>query len=612
MGGLESESYDRQYSDRELVWRIVHYFDGHRREMITVALFVFLNSVFEAAVPILIAEGIDLVVTTPTTGRIALLTLAVLVAQGMGWVFNYVSQRHSARAIGDVVLQLRKDAFRAVSEHDLSFFDEQPSGRIVSRVTSDTQDFSTTVDLTMNLLSQILSVGIIAIVVLRVNLSLGLLLLGMSPIVVAIALSFRRIARRVSLNARRVLARVNANIQESVSGIAVAKGFRQEASMYAEFDALNRQSYGINLLRGLTLNAIFPVLNATFGVAVAIVLYNAGARVLQGVQAAPGPLPPGAITVGEWYLFMQAMGFFWYPMTNIASFWSQFQDGLSAAERAFSLIDAEPQVIQTDTRPVPRLRGEVLFDRVCLTYTGEEVVLPEFTLHINPGETVALVGHTGSGKTSVVRLLARFYEFQRGRILVDGLDIRTLDLAQYRRQIGLVPQSPFLFSGTVRDNIRYGRQEATDEEVERAARQVANGDWLDDLADGLDTDVGERGASLSMGQRQLVALARVLLHDPAIFALDEATASVDPFTEAEIQEGLETVMRHRTSIIVAHRLSTVRHAHRILVLRDGKIIEEGNHTDLMARGGHYAELYDTYFRHQSLEYIEQARSLAAE
>ena len=382
--------------------------------------------------------------------------------------------------------------------------------------------------------------------------------------------------------------------------------------MYAEFDALNRQSYGINLLRGLTLNAIFPVLNATFGVAVAIVLYNAGARVLQGVQAAPGPLPPGAITVGEWYLFMQAMGFFWYPMTNIASFWSQFQDGLSAAERVFSLIDAEPQVIQTDTRPVPRLRGEVLFDRVCLTYTGEEVVLPEFTLHINPGETVALVGHTGSGKTSVVRLLARFYEFQRGRILVDGLDIRTLDLAQYRRQIGLVPQSPFLFSGTVRDNIRYGRQEATDEEVERAARQVANGDWLDDLADGLDTDVGERGASLSMGQRQLVALARVLLHDPAIFALDEATASVDPFTEAEIQEGLETVMRHRTSIIVAHRLSTVRHAHRILVLRDGKIIEEGNHTDLMARGGHYAELYDTYFRHQSLEYIEQARSLAAE
>lgn len=612
MGGLESESYDRQYSDRELVWRIVHYFDGHRREMITVALFVFLNSVFEAAVPILIAEGIDLVVTTPTTGRIALLTLAVLVAQGMGWVFNYVSQRHSARAIGDVVLQLRKDAFRAVSEHDLSFFDEQPSGRIVSRVTSDTQDFSTTVDLTMNLLSQILSVGIIAIVVLRVNLSLGLLLLGMSPIVVAIALSFRRIARRVSLNARRVLARVNANIQESVSGIAVAKGFRQEASMYAEFDALNRQSYGINLLRGLTLNAIFPVLNATFGVAVAIVLYNAGARVLQGVQAAPGPLPPGAITVGEWYLFMQAMGFFWYPMTNIASFWSQFQDGLSAAERVFSLIDAEPQVIQTDTRPVPRLRGEVLFDRVCLTYTGEEVVLPEFTLHINPGETVALVGHTGSGKTSVVRLLARFYEFQRGRILVDGLDIRTLDLAQYRRQIGLVPQSPFLFSGTVRDNIRYGRQEATDEEVERAARQVANGDWLDDLADGLDTDVGERGASLSMGQRQLVALARVLLHDPAIFALDEATASVDPFTEAEIQEGLETVMRHRTSIIVAHRLSTVRHAHRILVLRDGKIIEEGNHTDLMAHGGHYAELYDTYFRHQSLEYIEQARSLAAE
>ena len=240
-------------------------------------------------------------------------------------------------------------------------------------------------------------------------------------------------------------------------------------------------------------------------------------------------------------------------------------------------------------------------------------MLPDFSLD-DPaaGRRVALVGHTGAGKSSIARLIARFYEFQDGELLVDGRDIRRLDLAEYRRQIGLVPQEPFLFSGTVRDNIRYGRPERDRRRGARGGRCAsASGDWLADLPDGLDTDVGERGANLSMGQRQLVALARVLLKDPAIFILDEATASVDPFTETQIQEGLETMMRDRTAIVIAHRLSTVRHADRIIVMDEGRIIEEGTHDQLLAHGGHYAELYNTYFRHQSLEYVERFQELVA-
>ncbi len=599
LDGLDTESYDRSYSDRRLVRRIISYFRPYARQMVLVGFMLALNSAAGSGGPILVSKAIDLVEENASTGFLLLLAGGVLLMGAARWGFNYIRQWFSAQVVGDVVLNLREDVFEATIAHDLSFYDEHSSGKIVSRVTSDTQDFSNVATLVMDLLSQVMLVAILAGWLFAIDVSLTLLLLGMAPFAVGIALSFRRVARRVTRRARRVTAKINAQIQESISGIMIAKSFRQERAIYDTFAANNDQAYQVGLRRGLTLNTIFPVMGLASGAGVAALVYAGGLATRSGLSP------------GDWYLFMQAVGFFWWPIMNISSFWSQFQDGLSAAERVFALIDADPRVIQEADEPVEELTGRIEFHHLTFGYDGDEIVLPDFTLEIPARQTVALVGHTGAGKSSVARLISRFYEFQDGDLLIDSRDIRRLDLQAYRRHIGVVPQEPFLFSGSVAENIRYGQPEATEQEIHKAAQRISGGDWLAALPDSLATDVGERGASLSMGQRQLVALARVILKDPAIFILDEATASVDPFTEMQIQEGLEAIMRDRTAIVIAHRLSTVKHADRILVMDHGRVIEEGTHDQLMARGGHYAELYNTYFRHQSLDYIEAAGAFTA-
>lgn len=309
----------------------------------------------------------------------------------------------------------------------------------------------------------------------------------------------------------------------------------------------------------------------------------------------------GTLTPGEWYLFAQSVALFWSPLTSLASSWGQVQQGFASGERLFALLDAPPTVAQAGAQPPPRLAGRIELQRVTFRYGAGAPALDALDLRIAAGETVALVGHTGAGKTSVARLIAREYEFEAGQILVDGRDIRTLDLDAYRARLGIVPQTPYLFSGTVAENIRYGRPDAPDDAVLAAARRVAGGDWLAGLPQGLDSPVGELGRGLAAGQRQLVALARVFLQDPAILILDEATASLDPITEALVQEGFAALVRGRTAIVIAHRLPTVRHADRIVVMREGQMLEQGTHDALLRNDGHYRELYERYFRYQAPE-----------
>ncbi len=594
MDGLDAEEYDRSYTDFALVKRILSYFKPHLWKMIAVAAVVFLSSVMDLILPVVVSRALDQLQFSPESFDPIATALLLAAAASMGWVANLIRQWLSAEAVGDVTLDLREDAFNSVTERDMSFYDQFATGKVVSRVLSDTQAFSETVRLSINLMSRLLLVVLLIIYLFTVNVNMTFIVIAIVPFIMYTALKFRTIARRTVTNSRRQLATVNAHIQESISGISVAKAFRREQMIYDEFKTVNHQSYEVEKINGFVFSSIFPILVTIAGVGTAAVVWFGINQAQQDV-----------LTAGEWFLFIQGMGMIWFPLTSIASFWSQFQLGLAAGERVFGLLDAEALVKQKADEVVPELRGRIQFDKMDFQYVEGETVLRDFDLEIHPGETLALVGHTGSGKSSIAKLISRFYEYQAGDLLIDGRDIRYFNLSSYRSQLGVVTQTPFLFDGTVMDNIRYGKPDASDEEVIRIANKVGRGDWLVSLQEGLNTQVGERGGNLSMGQRQLVAIARVLLQDPAIFILDEATASVDPLTETLIQEGLDTLLGNRTSIVIAHRLSTIQHADRIIVLDHGEIIESGTHDSLMLDGGHYATLYDSYFRHQSLEYIER-------
>jgi ATP-binding cassette subfamily B protein len=594
--GLQADSYDRQYSDGYLFKRIGDYLKDHRLQVGLAITGFIVVGVVTSLRPVIISSAVDAMVNN--TDFLSFLFVVLGVVAISEYVANYTRRRFIVSIIGSIVAQMRKDAFAAAIDRDLAFYDTHKTGKIVSRITSDTQEFGDVMLLGSDVISQFLSVIILIVVLISYSIQLTVVLILTMPLVVAAALFFRYLARIATRQGSRAMAVVNDNIQESVTGISVAKNFRQEEMIYREFSAVNHQSYTINLRKGVVISMVFPSLNILSSIAIAIIVWVGANSVFAG-----------AISAGTWFLFIQGVDRFWFPFMNLSSFWSQFQQGLSAAERIFALIDADNTVNQIDDQKIVQLEGHIVFDTVDFAYVANQPILDKFNIDIKPGESVAFVGHTGAGKSTIAKLITRFYEFQGGTIRIDGEDIRTFDIQSYRSRLGIVPQQPFLFSGTVLDNIRYGSPDATEEEILNISTSIGNGEWLESLPEGLYTHVGERGARLSMGQRQLVSLLRVMVQKPSIFILDEATASIDPFTETQIQEAIDLILSQSTSILIAHRLSTVRSADRIIVLSNGAIIEEGSHEALMEHDGHYAELYNTYFRHQSLSYVENAKDM---
>ncbi|MBB2911684.1 ABC-type multidrug transport system fused ATPase/permease subunit [Streptosporangium becharense] len=583
--GLHADEYDRTYGNRRLVARILRYLRERRGAMLGSAALVVGAALLTAAVPVVISRVIDQV--GGGTGLGLRLSLFVVVAAVLAWVMNWVRQAVTARLVGDVVYRLQCDAADAALAKDVAFYDGNSAGQVMSRVTGDTEGFSSVMTLTLNLLSQVFLVLLLGGVVFWIDVDLGLIILATLPILLGVALAFRRVARTAAAGTRRVMARVNANVHESMLGISVAKSFGREKAVYRDFDEVNRLSYAVYIRQGLIYAVILPVLTMLAGLATAVVLYQGGRFAVLG-----------RLSPGEWYFAIQAFGMLWQPVTQAASFWSLFQQGLAASERVFALIDSEHAIVQHGDEPVTRLDGEIEARGLVFRYGTGATVFDGLDLRIAARETVAIVGHTGGGKSTLAKLIARAYEFQGGELLIDGRDIRSLDLRGYRRRVGVVPQHPFLFAGTLAENIAYGRPGAGHADVERAIERIGHRVWSRSMPLSLHDRLTSGGQGVSVGQRQLIALARMFLQEPDIVLLDEPTASVDPLTERGIQDALFRLFEGRTVLVIAHRLSTIRRADRVLVLREGVIAEDGGFDELLRRGGAFAALYATYYAHQ--------------
>lgn len=519
----------------------------------------------------------------PSVLRLAVFYLVLLL---LGLVLNY-GQTLLLQLTGQrIVFRIRQEVFSHLQRLPLAFFDRNPVGRLVTRVANDTEALSEMyTSVLVNLFRDVfLLVGITA-VMLRMNMKLGLLALAVMPLVALVTFVYQQKARDAFRDVRVKLARINATLSENISGMRVVQIFRREKAQAEEFHSINQAHFDAGM-RQLYVFAVFrPALDLLAQLALTLVIWYGGGQVIRG-----------NLQFGVLIAFTSYIQQFFRPIQELAEKFNILQQAMASSERLFQLLDTEPEVAdKPEARVLDKVRGAVEFDHVWFAYEGDNYVLRDVSFKVEPGQTVAFVGHTGAGKSSIMNLVSRFYDVQRGAVRVDGVDVRDVTQESLRRNIAVVMQDVFLFTGDVKGNIRLNADHITNDDVRRAAATVGADSFIRRLPHGYDEPVAERGATLSAGERQLLAFARALAFDPAILVLDEATASIDSETEHLIQQALRELSRGRTTLIVAHRLSTIQHADQIIVLHKGMIREQGTHQELLARQGLYYKLWRLQF-----------------
>ncbi len=585
---LEEEEHTSQLT-APVFRRILTLLKPHWKWVLGFLITIALTSALDAYFTYLNKQIVDTGIVPGDKARVMELAVLYGVFQLLqaGFVFTFI---YLAGVLGErVQYDLRKMLFNHLQELSLSYYAQNAVGRLIARVTSDTgrvADLLTwgVVDTTWAVMNIITSVTFMALI----NWKLALIVFTVIPLMLFIAVQFRKRILVEYRTARRTNSKITGAFNENFQGVRVVKALLREDENTREFQGLTTQMYNASY-RAAWLSALFlPTVQIIAALALGVIVGYGGTQIQVGMM-----------TIGGIQAFVSYLTFMMWPIQDLARVYAEMQHSIASAERIFKLADTPPEVHdRPGAVPAETLMGEIEFDHVDFYYEDRKPVLQDFTLKVKPGETIALVGPTGGGKSTIVNLLCRFYEPRSGVIRINGRDYRDYTLASIHSRIGIVLQTPHLFSGSVRDNIRYGRLEATDEEIVEAAKIAGAHDFIVTLEKGYDHNVGEGGNLLSVGQKQLISLARAVLARPELFIMDEATSSVDTLTEALIQKGMEALMRGRTSFVIAHRLSTIRRADRILVIENGRIAEQGTHAELLKQRGHYYRLYTQQFRHE--------------